>query len=152
MNFSQLKMANKSSPTSSTMDNLIVLDRAQIQPMSGVEPIRNSISDNAEPETIVSSTEHTTIDAIDNRNRALNKNYAIDAKSSSRKSSTGEYRKSAKSHVDIVTAIAPSNQSKSLSNESKHRSEKSKTSEKGSKSIKRSIANIRFPNPSLAKC
>lgn len=117
------------------MDNLIVLDGAQIQPKNDVEPICNSLSDNAEAETIVSSTEYTTIDAIDIPNRALNKNYAIDAKSSLQESSTGEYRKSAKCHVDILTVSASSNQNKSLTNESKHRSEKSKTSEKGLKFI-----------------
>lgn len=145
-------MANKSSPTSSTMDNLIALDIAQIQPMSGVEPICNSISDNAEAETIVSSTEHTAIDAIDIPNRALNKNYAIDAKSSLQESSTGEYRNSAKSHVDIITASASSNQNKSLWKESKHRAEKSKASEKGLILIRRSNTNIYLWTPSLVNC
>lgn len=139
-------MANKSSPTSSTMDNLIVMDIAQIQPISGVEPNCNSISENAEAETIVSSTEHTTNDAIDIPNCALNKDYAIDAKSSLQQTSTDEHSKSAKSHVDIVIASESSNQNKSLTKESKHRSEKSKTSKKGLKSIRRSNTRIYFWN------
>lgn len=133
VNNSQLTMANKLSPTSSTMDNVIDPNSVRIESStSTVERNCISMNDYAEAETIVSSTEHTTVEPNDNPNGAVNKNYAIDVKSPLPKSSSDEYRKGTQSHVAIVSTA--SNQNKCEANASQQHNnsmDKTKSNDKG---------------------
>lgn len=121
------------------MDNLVDSNSIQIPSTSSIQSNCILMNDNADAETIVSSTEHTTIESIDGPDSAVKNNYATDVKSllqETTTTTTGEYRNSAQSHVAIVTASASTNQNKCVTNESQQSNsngrEKSKTtSDKG---------------------
>lgn len=117
-------MANKSSPTSSTMDNLIDSNGRQIQSCS-IELNCNTLSDNGEAETIVSSTEQTSIERNLDPKCANNKDYASNVMATMPNKSIDEHRNSAQSHVVIGTANVSSNEHKSATIESQHHSKSS---------------------------